>query len=80
MESLFGLISQKKAILKQKSIMNTIKTLKLYLTDEQILECLILFENRKMDAAKMLCAYLYPKRIISTLEGVKILTELQKEI
>lgn len=60
--------------------MDTIKSLKLYLTDEQILECLILFEKRKIDAAKKLCAYLYPKRIIPTLEGVKILTELQKEI
>lgn len=49
-----------------------------YVTDEQLLECLILFEKRKIDASKMLSSYMFPKYKATTLECVKILTNLQK--
>ena len=60
--------------------MKHIKVLKDFATDEQILECLILFEERKMDAAKLLASYMFPKWQITTLEAVNILTNVQKEM
>lgn len=60
--------------------MKHIKALRDFATDEQILECLILFEERKMDAAKLLASYMFPKWQITTLEAVNILTNVQKEM
>ena len=60
--------------------MKHIKVLKDFATDEQILECLILFEERKMDAAKLLASYMFPKWQITTLEAVNILMNVQKEM
>lgn len=59
--------------------MTNTKALKDFATDDQILECLILFEARKMDAAKMLATYMFPKWKVSTLEAVNILMAVQKE-
>lgn len=59
--------------------MTNTKALKAFATDEQILGCLILFEERKMDAAKLLASYMFPKWQVSTLEAVKILMNVQKE-
>lgn len=58
--------------------MDKTKELRAFISDDDILECLILFENRKMDAAKLLASYVYPKWQITTLEAVKILIEVQK--
>lgn len=55
------------------------EALKAFATDDQILECLILFEERKMDAAKLLAYYMLPKWHVSTLEAVNILIDVQKE-
>lgn len=60
--------------------MTNTKALKSFATDEQILECLILFEERKMEAAKLLASYMFPKWQVSTLEAVKILMNVQKEM
>lgn len=49
------------------------------ITDEQILECLILFETRRMDASKLLAAYLYDKWQISTINAHGILLNIKKE-
>jgi hypothetical protein len=51
-----------------------------FATDEQILECLILFETRKMDAAKLLSAYVAPKWGITTLEAVAFLKKMAEEL
>ena len=53
--------------------------LKRFATEEQILECLILFETRKMEAAKQLAFYMYPKWQVSTIEAVNLLLNIQKE-
>ncbi len=59
--------------------MENTKALKAFATEEEILECLILFEERKMEAAKLLASYMFPKWQVSTLEAVKILLAVQKE-
>ncbi len=59
--------------------MTNTKALRAFATDEQILECLILFEERKMEAAKLLAAYVFPKWKITTLEAVRILLNVYKE-
>ncbi len=60
--------------------MTNIKALKSFVSDDQILECLILFETRQMDAGKLLSSYMAPKwSNISTLDAVKILSSVQKE-
>jgi hypothetical protein len=59
--------------------MTNTTALRKFATDEQILECLIMFEHRKMDAAKMLSSYVFPKWQITTIDAVKILTNIQKE-
>lgn len=60
--------------------MTNTKALKAFATDDQILECLILFEERKMEAAKLLASYMFPKWQVTTLEAVKILMNVQKEM
>ena len=60
--------------------MKNTKALKDFVTDDQILECLILFECRKMEAAKLLASYMFPKWRVSTLEAVKILINIQNEL
>jgi hypothetical protein len=60
--------------------MTTSKALKDFLSDDEILEVLIMFQDRKMDAAKKLALLMFPKWNISTLDAVKILQALQNEI
>ena len=56
------------------------ETLKSFITDDQILECLIMFSNnRKMEASRLLSYYLLNKWQITTLEAVSILQNIQKE-
>lgn len=57
------------------------KALKDFATEEQILECLILFEQvRKMEAAKLLAVYMFPKCQVTTLEAYKILEKVYQEM
>lgn len=58
---------------------NKTDALKSFLTDEQILECMILFETRKIDAARKLSAYMFPKWNITTIDAIEILKAIQKE-
>lgn len=50
-----------------------------FITDEQLLECLILFETSKMDAAKLMIAYMGDKWSPTTLQAVRILENLSQE-
>lgn len=50
-----------------------------FVTDEQLLECLILYETRKMDAAKLLKEYMFPKWQVTTLEAVRMLMNCYTE-
>ncbi len=59
--------------------MKNTNALKAFATDEQILECMLLFESNKLDAAKLLAAYMFPKWQVSTLEAITILMNIQKE-
>jgi hypothetical protein len=60
--------------------MTNTNALKDFATEEQILECLILFEQvRKMEAAKLLASYMFPKWQVSTLEAFGILQNVYKE-
>jgi hypothetical protein len=60
--------------------MKNTKALKYFATEEQILECLILFEQvRKMEAAKLLASYMFPKWQVTTLEAFGILQNVYKE-
>ncbi len=61
--------------------MKKTNALKDFANEEQILECLILFEGvRKMEAAKLLAAYMFPKWNITTLEAYKILQNVYNEM
>lgn len=60
--------------------MKSANALKAFITDDKIIECLILFESRKMDAAKLLCSYMANKWQITTLQAVEILTKIKQEI
>ena len=55
------------------------ETLRDFLTDEQIMEVLILAENRKMEAARLLAAYMDHKWRLTTLEAVKLLCAIMRE-
>jgi len=59
--------------------MKNTKALKGFVTDEEIMECLILFEKRKLEASKLLAAYMYPKWQVTTLEALGILENVHKE-
>ncbi len=59
--------------------MKNTKLLKDFATDEQILECLILFEERKLEASKLLATYMFPKWRVTTLEALGILQNVYKE-
>ncbi len=54
--------------------------LKKFVTDDQILECLILFDkSRKMEASKLLAYYMLPKKKVTTLEAYNLLQGLYNE-
>lgn len=56
------------------------KALKDFVTEEQILECLIMFEQiRRMDAARLLASYMSSKWQVTTLEAYTILENVYKE-
>lgn len=59
--------------------MKTIELVKKVCTDEQILECLILFEKRKLEASKRIAGYLWPKYKFTTLEAYELLRQLKDE-
>ena len=60
--------------------MTNTEALKAFATDEQILECLVLYDGlRKMEAAKLLSAYMHPKWMVTTLEAYGILQNVYKE-
>lgn len=60
--------------------MENTKKLQKFVTDEQILECLILFDNgRKMEASRILVSYLFEKWQVETLEAFGILQNVHKE-
>ncbi len=59
--------------------MKNTKLLKDFATDEEILECLILFEERKLEASKLLATYMFPKWRVTTLEAFGILQNVHKE-
>ena len=68
-----------RAIIKMKSMVKT-KALLDFVTEDQILEVMILWQsNRKMDAARLLSAYTFPKWNLTTLQAIKILTSLESE-
>lgn len=61
--------------------MQNTNALKQFVTEEQILECLILFEqNDKVEASKLLAAYLHPKWQVTTLQAFGILQNVHKEL
>ena len=60
--------------------MENINALKSFITDEQILELLIKYEDgSKMDACRMLQGYLFPKWQTTTLECIGIMQNIYKE-
>jgi hypothetical protein len=59
--------------------MTNTKALQGLVKDEEILECLIMFEKRKLEAAKMLAGYLFPKWRVTNLEALGILQNIDKE-
>jgi len=60
--------------------MTNTEALRAFVTDEELLECLILFEAKKIDASKLLASYMFPKWQVTTLEAFGILTNVKKEI
>jgi len=50
-----------------------------FLTDEQIMEVLILAENRRMEAARLMAEYMDTKWRLTTLEAVKLLCAIMRE-
>lgn len=61
--------------------MPVIRSLEKFITQEQILECLIKYENnRKMEAAKLLQYYMINKWIVTVLEAVNLLKAAYNEI
>jgi len=66
--------------MKQSSLKENTKALQRFLTDEQILEVMLLFENRKMEACLLLREYLFDKWQITMIQAVGILQNIQKEL
>jgi hypothetical protein len=60
--------------------MSKAKLIRGVISDDQIMDCLIMFEDRKIDAARMFSALLYPKIQLTTLNALKFLFELQEEL
>lgn len=50
-----------------------------FITEDQLLECLQLYEKRKMEACGLLVKYMEPKCGITKFEAHKILFKVQKE-
>lgn len=59
--------------------MTKTEALRGFLSDDEILDVVILYKSRKMEAAKNLASLMFPKWQISTLEAVNILEEVSKE-
>jgi len=59
--------------------MKNTEALKKFATDEEIMECLILFQERKLEASKLLAVYMFPKWQVTTLEALGILQNVYKE-
>lgn len=59
--------------------MKKTKALRNFLTDDQILEVLIKFETRKVEACGMLKEMIFDKWQITTLQAMGILQNIQKE-
>ena len=59
---------------------NNIQALQSFITDEQILEVMIKFETRKVEACKMLQEMMFDKWRITVLEAMGILQNIQKEL
>jgi len=59
---------------------NNIQALQSFITDEQILEVMIKFEARKVEACKMLQEMMFDKWRITVLEAMGILQSIQKEL
>lgn len=66
--------------MKQSALKENTKALQRFLTDEQILEVMLLFENRKMEACRLLREYLFDKWQITMIQAVCILQNIQKEL
>ena len=61
--------------------MTNLKAIKDFgITEDQLLDLLILYENRKMEASKKLVSLLFDKWRITTLDAVKIIEALKKEL
>lgn len=60
--------------------MTNIQALQSFITDEQILEVMIKFETRKVEACKMLQKMLFDKWQITMFEAMGILQNIQKEL
>ena len=56
-----------------------LKRLRWYLTDDQVLEVLVLFETRQMEAARRLVELLKGKRTLTVLEAVKVLEGISNQ-
>lgn len=55
-------------------------SLKSFLTDDQILDCLLLFnDGNKVEAAKLLRSYLFDKWIVNVSQAMSILIAVNKE-
>ena len=59
--------------------MTNTELLKGFLKDDEILETLIVFKERKMKGCETLKALLFPKWKITTLEAMGILQKVEKE-
>ncbi|MFZ1786848.1 MAG: hypothetical protein WAT92_00995 [Saprospiraceae bacterium] len=59
--------------------MTKTEALKGFINDEQILEVLIKFETRKLDACGLLQEYMFPKWQITKLEAMQMILDVQKE-
>lgn len=59
--------------------MNKIESLKSFLTDDQILECLVLFDDSKIEGSKLLRSFLFDKWRITTVEAIKIMQDIHSE-
>lgn len=57
-----------------------IQALKSFISDEQILEVMIKFETRKIEACKMLQEMMFDKWRITILEAMGILQNIAKEL
>lgn len=59
--------------------MTNTKALQRFLSDEQILEVLVKFQDRKIDACRLLQAYLDEKWQLTTIQAMGILQRIHLE-